>query len=323
MDLARDASRSPLGTQQAAIVTLEAAGQVGELSPGHAALLQDLQKRNAAITKGFEENPIATTAQNFPDQMKPPGPRDFSSAGALAGSLANRAAIAQFGALNWHTPALAVLDQADVKQVQAALQGPQGGTVLETFGAPELAKMLNRNDDPAIAQTRKDAITSANEEVSTLSLPPEKYYPQIDNKTDWIGDQLNGWIEKQVGAPAVETNKSEHPLFGEAGIAKRNWSLEGLVSDSTTASEIGARRPPSYMVAIMHNGALEILPGRITFNPAQAMTRSSQQKAEGFRTTEINRWAHGGDNDDFIIINTERQFRTTDTPRHLFGEAMP
>ena len=48
-------------------------------------------------------------------------------------SLAERASISQFAAKNWGTPALSVLDQADVTQVQAALQGPQGGSVLTTM----------------------------------------------------------------------------------------------------------------------------------------------------------------------------------------------
>ncbi|KJC35651.1 hypothetical protein UP09_30985 [Bradyrhizobium sp. LTSP885] len=150
MGLARDASRSPLATQQDTIVRLDAAGQAGDLSPGHAALLTDLQKRNAAITKGLDENPIATTVENFPDKFKAPGPLDFSSPGALAGSLANRAAIAQFASLNWQTPQLSVLDQADVKQLQTALQGPQGATVLTTMASglkqPEMLKLLEQKD---------------------------------------------------------------------------------------------------------------------------------------------------------------------------------
>jgi hypothetical protein len=294
MDIARDLSQSPLPIQSAALTTMEAAGAAGELSPGHAALLKDLQKRNTAITKGLEENPISTIVQNFPDKLKPPGPLDFSTAGALAGSIANRAAIAQFGASNWNTAPLSILDQADIKQVRAALQGPQGGTVLttmanvlkpdemnklldakefrdsvvgmqasidepkmtasnsvveklwranpalaesslgaksiermqawqalkDTFEAPELAKMLNRADDPGLAQARKDAVKAANDETEKLS-PADMAYRLGTGR--WLTGRITGNtpdvpLDSNQGAALVNDYRAAYAQLRANGV---------------------------------------------------------------------------------------------------------
>jgi hypothetical protein len=437
------------------------------------------QFHNERLTKGLEENPIATTVSNFPDKFKAPGPLDFSSEGALAGSLAERAAISQFAANNWNTPQLPVLDQQDIKQLQAALQAPAGGVVLTTmanilkpaemtklldqkefrdsvvgmqssldkskmsaansvadklwranpalaestlgsrsieklqswqalkgtFSGDELAKMLNRADDPALAQARKEAIASANEEVTKLTPgdmayrlgtglpilnslagnisgatpnlpldsmqgralvnefkaaraelraagvdpdkadaqglerlrstwgisqaagnrlmknPPEMspYYPSIGGPGEkgWISEQLKEFVTASLG-PAE--GKFE-PRFGMMGVRQPGWSIAGLVSDSRTATEMSNRRPPSYQVAVTHNGMLEILPQRITFDPAKYIAAQEASLRRQHRDISVNRWAHGGDRGDFV--NTTRPNQATDRPSYLFGEALP
>ncbi|WP_213775433.1 phage tail tip lysozyme [Bradyrhizobium sp. dw_78] len=130
MDLAGQSARAPLVVQQSNITDLTAAGNAGRLSPGNSQLITDLQRRYNAINTGLNENPIATTVANFPDKVKDPGPLDVSSAQGLAAGLAARSRIAKFGAQNWQTAPLSVLDKQDVGQVQAALQGPNGPDVL-------------------------------------------------------------------------------------------------------------------------------------------------------------------------------------------------
>lgn len=129
----RGAGRQPLTVMSAGINELQSMGARGDLEPAGAAVLSALEKRKSAIEEGLDKNPIQTTVANFPDRFKPPGPLDFSSEGALAGSLATRAAIAGFARDNWQTGQLSVLDQQDVRDLQTALGGPQGARVLLTM----------------------------------------------------------------------------------------------------------------------------------------------------------------------------------------------
>lgn len=124
IDLAEKISQGPLATQHAQITQFEAAGNAGTLPPGQAAVLTDLQRRNTAITKGLEDNPISTAVANFPDKFKTPNPLDMSNPQSLAAGLQQRAQIAQVAAQNWQTGPLSVLDKADLAQVQAALDNP-------------------------------------------------------------------------------------------------------------------------------------------------------------------------------------------------------
>jgi Phage tail lysozyme len=135
MDLAGQSARSPLSLQQSNITDLTAAGNAGQLTPGHATLITDLQRKYNAISEGLDKNPIATAVANFSDKLKDPGPLDTSSPESLAAGLQARSKIAQFAAQNWKTAPLSVLDAQDVAQMQAALQGPNSPAVLAGLGA--------------------------------------------------------------------------------------------------------------------------------------------------------------------------------------------
>jgi hypothetical protein len=106
MDLAGQSARSPLAVQQSNITDLNAAGNAGQLTPGHYQLITDLQRKYNAISEGLEKNPIATTVSNFPDKVKDPGPLDMSSPENLAAGLKARSKVAQFAAQNWQTAPL-------------------------------------------------------------------------------------------------------------------------------------------------------------------------------------------------------------------------
>jgi hypothetical protein len=54
----------------------------------------------------------------------------------------------------------------------------------------------------------------------------------------------------------------------------RQWSLDSLISNGQTAAEIAAGRPPSYQVAIKRkDGTLDILPGRVAFDPSDHIAK--------------------------------------------------
>ncbi len=135
MDLSGQFSRTSLPEQHATLTSMETAAAGGQLSPGSASVLKDLQKRNQVITKGLDDNPIATTVTNFPDKLKPPAPLDFSSDQALAAGLKTRGQIAAFASQNWQVPPVAALDAADVQQMQAQLANPDPAVKGKIFNA--------------------------------------------------------------------------------------------------------------------------------------------------------------------------------------------
>lgn len=135
MDLARTGSQAPLADQGRTIAGMQAAGASGNLSPGDAAQLKDLQRRRDAIVTGTAQDPVATTVANFGSAFKEPAPLDMSSDDALAQGLQQRGKIVQFAADRWKTPALSALDSGEVKQVQAVLASPDPAVKLRVFRA--------------------------------------------------------------------------------------------------------------------------------------------------------------------------------------------
>jgi hypothetical protein len=135
MDLSGQFSNMSLPDQHAQLTSMKSAGERGELQPGVAATMKDLQSRSDAITKGLNENPIATAADNFPNKIKPQPPLDFSTDQSLAAGLGARGKVAQFAAQNWQTPPLSALDKADVEQVQGMLANPDPTVKGRVFNA--------------------------------------------------------------------------------------------------------------------------------------------------------------------------------------------
>lgn len=156
---AREISQLPLSQQHAVMSQFEAQGRAGNLTPGHAALLKDLQQRDTAITKGLSDNPVATTVANFSGRFDQPPPLDPSNPDAFQAGLQARAKIAGFGAQNWGTPALSALDDADVTALRATLDkadpatkamlysGITSGITDEKTRNATLAKMGSKSPD--------------------------------------------------------------------------------------------------------------------------------------------------------------------------------
>jgi hypothetical protein len=113
-------------------------GKAGDLEPGQAALLQDLQRHYNAITTGLAENPIATTAANFPDKFSTPVQLNFNQPpdqNFLAG-LQQRAQIADFASKNWQTGGpVSALDKQEVEAARGALSTDDPNKKMQIYGA--------------------------------------------------------------------------------------------------------------------------------------------------------------------------------------------
>jgi muramidase (phage lysozyme) len=109
--------------------------------------------------------------------------------------------------------------------------------------------------------------------------PPERYYPAIGGSHDWMKPDLTAWITKRAGP---EIDRTLLGNLGNAGVT-RQWTLDRVMSDGQTQAEIAAGRPPSYQVAIKRkDGTLDILPGRVAFDPSDHIAKhgDSLQKAK-------------------------------------------
>jgi hypothetical protein len=94
--------------------------------------------------------------------------------------------------------------------------------------------------------------------------PPElsPLYPAINGSKDWIRDEVLNFAAKQIGP---QFSKAEMEL---GGAPVRQWTVEGLISDSRTQAEITGGKPPSYMVSIKKSdGTSQILDKRVAFDP--------------------------------------------------------
>lgn len=130
----QDSGTNPLDAQHANISEGERLGASGLLEPGEAALLKAKQQRYDQITKGLNENPMATAVANFRDLPTPP-PLDLKNPQNLAAGLQQRAYIAHVAARKWQSGPLSTLDAPDLHQVQAALDTPDPAVKAQIFQA--------------------------------------------------------------------------------------------------------------------------------------------------------------------------------------------
>jgi hypothetical protein len=90
--------------------------------------------------------------------------------------------------------------------------------------------------------------------------PPEGYYKPVGGSRAWMQEQLQDFVTSLRG-PAVTVMNEGTPQ----ALPVVNWSVKGLVADSTTQADIAAGRPPSYRVAIdTGKGQVEFLTDRAT-----------------------------------------------------------
>lgn len=203
MDLARDAGRASIPSQDATIQAMGVAGHAGQLSPGLAAVQKDLQRGRDATVKGLDENPIAHVVGKFSTELgiKDKPALDFSNDDSLAQSLAARGKIAQFGAIKFQTPPLSALDTAEIGQVQGMLANPDPaakvrifralGTLPEDVRSATLAKMGDK-DPTAAVDVFAGSLLPENPEVAAsiltgLMTTDERFVPSKGaNKTAYL-----------------------------------------------------------------------------------------------------------------------------------------
>jgi hypothetical protein len=77
----------PLPDQNAVVTELQARGAAGNLDPGQAGVLKDLQQQRDTITKGLAENPISTAVANSGGRFSTPAPIDPTQPATIAAAL--------------------------------------------------------------------------------------------------------------------------------------------------------------------------------------------------------------------------------------------
>jgi hypothetical protein len=160
-------------------------------------------------------------------------------------------------------------------------------TALRTYGVD-----ADKASDLAVQRLQSTWGVSQAAGNQVMKNPPERSYPQVDGSHDWMQKDLTDWVAKRAGAQFGAGPRSLEVGFG--GVAQdRNWDVAGMIADGQTQAEIGQGKPPSYQVAIKRkDGTLDILPGRIGFDPADhidkygAKLRARQQAVEQGRALD-------------------------------------
>lgn len=281
MDLAGEFGRSSLPNQHAQLTAMGAAGESGGLSPGMAATQKDLARRNTAITKGLDDNPIATAATNFPQQIKPPAPLDFSNDANLAAGLKQRAQISQFARQNWDTGPLSALDAADVAQVQGMLQNPDPAVKGKIFNAistlPEdvrnatLAKIGKDRPELMVSVAAASMMKSAPDVASSIirgqqAIAIDKgYLPEKGSEAAAFDQKFNEHLPASTFSLAARTDPSG-PYAVAQGLVKARYADLSAQSADTS----GKLNPDRLSKAVDdvtggildHNGGKLIAPAR-------------------------------------------------------------
>ncbi len=153
-------------------------------------------------------------------------------------------------------------------------------TALRTYGVD-----ADKASDLAVQRLQSTWGVSAAAGNQVMKNPPERSYPAIGGSHDWIGQDLQKWVEGKAGPEFSQGRHSlEMPGMADDG---RRWTVAGLISDGQTQAELSAGRPASYRVAITKaDGTLDIIGSRIAFDPSnhiaehEARLQEQQQNAD-------------------------------------------
>ena len=135
-------------------------------------------------------------------------------------------------------------------------------TALRTYGVE-----ADRASDLAVQRLQATWGVSAAAGNQVMKNPPERAYPQVDGTHEWLKQDLTAWVTKRVGEQFTAG-----PRTLEVGIRRRRATAElGYRRNDRRRPDTGriaGGRPPSYQVAIRRkDGTLDILPGRVAFDP--------------------------------------------------------
>lgn len=121
-------------------------------------------------------------------------------------------------------------------------------TSFRTVGLPAA-----KAHDQAITRLKTTWGASAVNGDQIMRLPPEAYYGEVDGSRDW----MKAAIDRDLRGVVKEPRYTKAP--GDLGpTTTENWSYR-LLADPGTEADIAAKRPPSYVVNIIHrDGRMEI-----------------------------------------------------------------
>jgi len=140
---------------------------------------------------------------------------------------------------------------APVDGLQAAALKAEYDSVYSSFRAVGLPAA--KAHDQAITRLKTTWGASAVNNNQIMRLPPEAYYGEVDGSRDW----MKAAIDRDLRGVVKEPRYTKTP--GDLGpTTTENWSYR-LLADPGTEADIAAKRPPSYVVNIIHrDGRMEI-----------------------------------------------------------------
>lgn len=197
MDYVQRSSQLPLDQQAALETELRRRMAAGTATPGADLVLKQLEAKSEAITKGLQENPIATAIANFPDKFKTPAPLDFSDPQKLMAGLNMRAQIAQAAAQNWQSGPLSALDKTDLDNIKSKLNTTDPAVKAQIYGViatlPEdvrgaTLRKIGGNEPSGIAEAAAGSLMATDANVATsifrgqTAIKADKRYDPEDEK---------------------------------------------------------------------------------------------------------------------------------------------
>ena len=157
-------------------------------------------------------------------------------------------------------------------------------TALRTYGVE-----ASQASDLAVQRLQSTWGVSQAAGNQVMKNPPERAYPQVDGSHEWLKQDLDAWVTKRVGAQFTAGPRTLEVGIGGV-IQSRNWDIAGMIADGQTQAEIAGGRPASYQVAIRRkDGTLDILPGRVAFDPADHISKYGAKLQRARAATEAGR----------------------------------
>lgn len=143
-------------------------------------------------------------------------------------------------------------------------------TALRTYGVD-----ADKASELAVQRLQSTWGVSAAAGNQVMKNPPERSYPQVDGSHEWLQQDLTAWVAKRAGEQFTAGPRTLEVGIGGV-VQSRNWDVAGMIADGQTQAEIAAGRPASYQVAIRRkDGTLDILSGRVAFDPADHISKYS------------------------------------------------
>ncbi len=151
-----EAGRASLPVQQQALTEARALGTSGQLAPGEAAWIRDLEKVIATTKDRLEHDPIALAAERFPERFAMPAPIDLGARDEALKGLNTRVQMARFVGQTYDRPSVMALSTGDRSHIAGAIAGPDPKRASVAFDV-----LASIPDDHFAATLRSEDIRNA------------------------------------------------------------------------------------------------------------------------------------------------------------------